>query len=176
VVAGSPPDPARPAPLIIGVISDTHSHLHPEVVKSLQGVDHIVHAGDVGSAEVLRFLRQIAPVTAVRGNIDMGGWADALPSRAEVELGGVCIVVGHILPRPDGAGRNGQPVVVVSGHSHIAGEQRRDGILYLNPGSAGPRRLGRPRTVARLEIWPARVGDAASPRPRVTAQIITVKE
>jgi putative phosphoesterase len=187
------PAPTRPAPLIVGVVSDTHGHLYPQVVNSLKGVDHIVHAGDVGSAEVLRTLRQIAPLTAVRGNVDMGSWADALPARAEVELGGVCIVVGHISPRADGAGRAGQPVVVVSGHSHIASEEWREGILHLNPGSAGPRRFGRPRTVARLEIWPALpeaaahaevsprearsslpVGRSAAAAPRVVVQIIPV--
>ena len=162
---------ARTRPLVVGVLSDTHGYLYPEVAEHLKGVDHILHAGDVGTAEVLRALRSIAPVTAVRGNVDMGGWADALPSRAEVELGGVCIVVGHISPRADGSGRAGQPVVVVSGHSHIASEQRRDGVLYLNPGSAGPRRFGRPRTLACLEIWPAPSEAAA---PRVVAQIIPV--
>ena len=178
----APPDPARPAPLIVGVISDTHGHLYPQVAKLLQGLDHILHAGDVGSPEVLRALRLIAPVTAARGNMDTGGWADALPSRAEVELGGVCIVVGHIAPRPDGAGRGGRPVVVVSGHSHVASLEQRGDVLYLNPGAAGPRRFGRARTIARLEIWPplegarvetARAGEACG-APRVTAEIITV--
>jgi uncharacterized protein len=174
VTAGAHQDPGHPAPLVVGVISDTHGHLYPQVAKQLEGVDHIIHAGDVGSPEVLRALRLIAPVAAVRGNTDTGGWADALPSRAEVELGGVCVVVGHIAPRADGAGRDGQPLVVVSGHSHIAALRQRGDVLYLNPGSAGPRRFGRARTVALLEIRPPRAGEAAGARPRVTAQIVTV--
>jgi putative phosphoesterase len=171
-------DAERATPLVVGVISDTHGHLCSEVEKRLQGVDHIIHAGDVGTFEVLRALRRIAPVTAVRGNVDMGGWADALPSRAQVELGGVCIVVGHISPRPDGAGNAGQPVVVVAGHSHVAAKEERAGVLYLNPGSAGPRRFGRPRSMALLEIRPAR--EDAEPGepggiPRATAEIIMVE-
>ena len=170
-----PPDAKT---LLVGVISDTHGHLYPEVAKRLEGVDHIIHAGDIGGYEVLRALRAIAPVTAVRGNADVGGWSDALPSRAEVELGGVCIVVGHVAPRPDGAGRPGQPVVVVSGHSHVAAKDERDGVIYLNPGAAGPRRFGRPRSMALLEIRPPR--EEAGPGevwsvPRVTAEIIAVQ-
>ena len=166
------------APLVVGVISDTHGHLYPEVVKRLEGVDHIIHAGDIGGYEVLRALRGIAPVTAVRGNVDMGGWADALPSRAEVELGGVCIVVGHVTPRPDGAGRAGQPVVVVAGHSHVAAKDEREGVIYLNPGAAGPRRFGRPRSMALLEIRPPREGAGpgeAGSAPQVTVEIIPVE-
>jgi putative phosphoesterase len=174
-------DPSRPpgrnGPLVIGVLSDTHGQLYPQVMRLLEGVDHIIHAGDVGSPEVLRALRTLAPVTAVRGNVDVGGWADALPSRAEVELGGVCVVVGHVAPRRDGAGRAGRPLVVVAGHSHVPlVEQREDG-LYLNPGSAGPRRFGRPRTIARLEIQSPSEGKAGGRPdgvPRVTAEIITV--
>lgn len=162
---------AHSTPLVIGVISDTHGHLYPEVARELEGVDHIIHAGDIGAYDVLTALRRIAPMTAVRGNVDMGGWADALPSRVEVELGGVCVVVAHIAPRADGAGRAGQPVVVVAGHSHIAAEEWRDEVLYLNPGSAGPRRFGRPRTLARLEVWPPREAGGAV---RVTAHVITV--
>jgi uncharacterized protein len=188
--------PAPAVPLVVGVISDTHGHLYPQVTERLRGVDHIIHAGDVGSPEVLKALRLIAPVVAVRGNVDAGAWADALPSRAQVELGGVCVVVGHVSPRPDGAGRPGQPVVVVAGHSHVAALEQRGGILYVNPGSAGPRRFGRPRTLVRLEIWPPRPSgetggdapgasdaafgslpaapDASAAGPLVTAQIISV--
>ena len=185
---GAPPGVSRRVPFVVGVLSDTHGHLYPQVIKLLQGVDHIVHAGDIGSPEILRAMRLIAPVAAVRGNVDIGGWADTLPSRAELELGGVRIVVGHISPRPDGAERDGRPVVVVAGHSHVAATERRGDVLYLNPGSAGPRRFGRARTIARLEIWPpdaqGAVADGAAPRitapgvavPRVTAQIITVDD
>jgi uncharacterized protein len=158
----APTGRARSKPLVIGVLSDTHGHLYPEVAKQLEGVDHIVHAGDIGSSEVLQALRRIAPVTAVRGNVDSGGWADALPSRAEVDLGGVRFVVAHIAPRPDSAGRAGQPVVVVAGHSHVAALEERSGVLHLNPGSAGPRRWGRPRTLARVEIWPGESGAAGA--------------
>jgi len=152
VIGASAADVPRSRPFVVGVLSDTHGHLHPDVLKHLEGVDHIVHAGDIGTPEVLRALRRIAPVTAVRGNVDAGGWADALPSRAQVELAEACVVVGHVAPRRDGAGRPGQTVVVIAGHSHIAAAEWRDGVLYLNPGSAGPRRWGRPRTVARIEI------------------------
>lgn len=174
MAAAPPDDQARPEPLVIGVISDTHGHLYPQVTKLLEGVDHIIHAGDIGSPEVLRVLRLIAPVTAVRGNVDFGSWADALPSRAEVDLGGVRVVVGHIPPRPDGAGRVGQPAVVVSGHSHRAALEQRENVLCLNPGSAGPRRFGRPRTIARLEIWPAHADDRTG-ASRVTAEIVTLE-
>ena len=160
------------ARIVVGVISDTHGHLYPEVVERLKGVDHIIHAGDVGSWEVLRALRAIAPVTAVRGNVDLGGWADSLPSRVEVELGGVRVVVGHVAPRADGACVAGQPVIVVAGHSHIADRQMRGGVLFINPGSAGPRRFGRPRTMMRMEILPPREGDAAS---RVCDEVIAVE-
>jgi len=173
-----PDTAARAVPLVIGVISDTHGRVYAEVEKALEGVDHIIHAGDVGSQEVLQTLRHIAPVTAVRGNVDMGGWADALPSRAEVELGGVCFVVAHISPRPDGAGCVGRPVVVVAGHSHIAAEEWRGDVLYLNPGSAGPRRFGRPRTLARVEIRSSRERGAADDGgggAEVVAEIIPIQ-
>jgi uncharacterized protein len=187
------PPPA--VPLVVGVVSDTHGHLYPQVAELLKGVAHIIHAGDVGSPEVLKALRLIAPVVAVRGNIDAGGWADALPSRVQVEVGGVCVVVAHVSPRSEGVGRPGQPVVVVAGHSHVAALEQRGDVLYLNPGSAGPRRFGRPRTLALLEIWPPRTGgeivvaggasgdgpgdipaapDTAGAVPRVVARIISV--
>jgi putative phosphoesterase len=163
-----------PAPLVVGVVSDTHSHLYPRVVQLLEGVDHIIHAGDVGSAEVLRALRAIAPVIAVRGNCDLDGWANTLPSRVEVELAGVRIVVAHVALRPEG-GSSGQAMVVVSGHSHIASLEQRGPVLYLNPGSAGPRRFGRPRTIAQLEIWPPAAGEPAE-SPRVAARILSADD
>jgi uncharacterized protein len=163
-----------PAPIVVGVISDTHGYLYPRVAQLLEGVDRIVHAGDVGSAEVLRALRSIAPVVAVRGNCDLGGWADALPAWAEMELGGVRIVVGHMSPRP-ASGSGEQAMVVVSGHSHIASLEQRGPVLHVNPGSAGPRRFGRPRTIARLEIWPPAAGEAAG-SPRVAARILSVDD
>jgi uncharacterized protein len=175
---GSLGDPLATA-FIVGVLSDTHGHLYPRVARLLEGVDHIIHAGDVGSRDVLEALRSIAPVLAVRGNCDLEIWADFLPARAEVELEGVRIVVGHITPRAEiarletGSGRN--PIVFVSGHSHIASFEQRGNLLYLNPGSAGPRRFGRPRTIAQLEISaPSEREPGGS--PRVTAQILSAED
>ena len=145
--------------ITVGVLSDTHNHLYPEVKELLSGVDHIVHAGDVCTPHVLSELRTIAQLTVVRGNCDAGAWADGLPVRAELELGGVRIVVAHIGGRPReensaaiAAGRSIGADVVIFGHSHLATVERKDGVLYLNPGSAGPRRYGRPRTIAFLRI------------------------
>jgi putative phosphoesterase len=146
--------------ITVGVLSDTHGHLYPEVKQILAGVDHIIHAGDVGSARVLADLRTLAPVTAVRGNCDLDGWAKALPVRAELDLGGARILVGHIAARLWGlaeAGGHGSGAgysVVITGHSHLAAIEHREGTVYLNPGSAGPGRFGRSRTVALLTIRP----------------------
>ena len=165
----------RSAPILtVGVLSDTHGHLYPRVLQLLQGVDHIVHAGDVGAPQVLTALRAIAPVTAVRGNCDHEAWAANLPVQAEVEVGGVSIVVAHVAPRA-GASDDETPVVLVSGHSHLAAVEQRGGTLVLNPGSAGPRRFGRPRTIARLEIrMPA--ADGPPEKPRTTAEIVAAEE
>lgn len=141
------PDPAKA--FVVGVISDTHGQLPARVKALLQGSDHIVHAGDIGSERVLAELRAIAPVTAVRGNCDLATWSRALPVRAELVLGGIHIVVGHIAAALRVAPES---QVVITGHSHTASLERRGGVLLLNPGSAGPRRFGRPRTVARLVI------------------------
>jgi uncharacterized protein len=171
----------------VGVLSDTHGRLYPRVRQVLEGVDHIIHAGDVGSPEVLAELATMAPVTAVRGNCDHEAWAQTLPPRAEVELGGTRILVGHIASKlPEAAkttaqtGEAGQtgPVhgfaVVITGHSHVARVEKRDGVLYLNPGSAGPRRLGQPRTVARLEIRTLRAGEIGA-RPQVSGEILAAE-
>jgi putative phosphoesterase len=167
--------------LVVGVISDTHNHLYPEVKELLDGVAHIIHAGDVCSPTLLSELRTIAPVTAVRGNCDEGAWTANLPVRAELELGGVRILVGHIGGgvREEAAARaaawaatqsgseGAEPVdVVVFGHSHQALMEQKDGVLHLNPGAAGPRRYGRPRTMAFLRIS----ADGAAP----TADIVVV--
>ncbi len=162
------------APVVVGIISDTHGRLYPRVARLLEGVDHIIHAGDVGSAEVLTALRSIAPVVAVRGNCDVDTWADVLPGQADVELAGVRIAVKHVALRAE-SGVGGQAVVVVSGHSHIASLEQRGPVLHLNPGSAGPRRFGRPRTIAQLEIWPAPADEPAAP-PRVRATILSAEE
>lgn len=171
----------------VGVVSDTHGHLYGEVRRALEGVDHIIHAGDVGSPQVLADLRGIAPVTAVRGNCDYDSWAQALPLQAEVELAGVRILVGHVaaqLRERLAAGKVSavRPVgprgfdVVITGHTHLAAMETRDGILHLNPGSAGPLRFGRPRTVARLTIRPSRGGGgSAGEDARVDAEIVIVE-
>jgi uncharacterized protein len=164
--------------LVVGVISDTHNHLCAEVKELLDGVDHIIHAGDVCSPTVLSELRGIAPLTVVRGNCDAGAWADTLPARAEFELGGVRVVMGHIggRLREEAASRGSGPGgfdVVVFGHSHQPVVERKDGVLYLNPGSAGPRRYGRPRTMAFLRIAPEEGSGAAA--DRVVANIVMVE-
>lgn len=164
--------------LVVGVISDTHDHLYPEVSELLSGVDHIVHAGDVCNSGVLAQLRAIAPLTVVRGNCDSGMWADALPARAEVQLDGIRLLMGHIggRVREEAARRGGGSDavdVVVFGHSHQSLLLQKDGVLYLNPGSAGPRRYGRPRTVAFLRIAKADAGLPAS--ERLSADIVVVE-
>jgi len=136
----------------IGVISDTHGLLRPEVAEALRGVAHILHAGDVGAPEVLEELRTIAPVTAVRGNVDRDKWASALPVNEVVEIEGISIYMLHILDeldlKPEAAGFR----VVVYGHSHKPSSETKNGVLYFNPGSAGPWRFKLPVTVGRLVI------------------------
>ena len=138
--------------ILIGVISDTHGLLRPEALASLRGSEHIIHAGDVGKPEILEQLGEIAPVTAVRGNIDKGTWARNLPETQVVELSGICVYVLHDLGtldlKPQAAGFK----VVISGHSHVPKQELRDGVLYFNPGSAGPRRFKLPITVGRIFI------------------------
>ena len=135
----------------IGVISDTHGLLRPEAVELLRGSDHIIHAGDIGSPEIWEKLRKIAPVTAVRGNVD-DDWSSGVPFTEVVELGGVSIYVLHILQqldlKPEAAGFG----VVVYGHSHEPKQAVKNGVLYFNPGSAGPRRFRLPVTVGRLVV------------------------
>jgi len=138
--------------MLIGVISDTHGLLRPEALAALQGSDHIIHAGDVGSSEILETLASIAPVTAVRGNVDKEVWARKLPETDVVEFGGVSIYVLHDLAqldlKPEAAGFG----VVISGHSHVAKSEMRNGVLYFNPGSAGPRRFKLPVSLGKLTI------------------------
>jgi len=137
---------------VIGVISDTHGLLRSEAVEELRGVSRILHAGDVGTPEVLAALNEIAPVTAVRGNVDHGSWATRLPTSEVVEVEGVSIYVMHILTeldlKPEAAGFG----VVVYGHSHEPKSEVRNGVLYFNPGSAGPRRFKLPVTVGKLVV------------------------
>ena len=137
----------------IGIISDTHGLLRPEAEQRLAGVDHIVHAGDIGRADIVDTLRRIAPVTAIRGNVDTGQWAREYAETKLVRLAGKSIYVLHDLKTlhiDDHAGID----VVVSGHSHVPKIESFGGILYLNPGSAGPRRFKLPITLATLEVTP----------------------
>ncbi len=156
--------------LIVGVLSDTHGHLYPEVRAALAGVDHIVHAGDIGSPQVLAELRAMAPVTAVRGNCDYDAWALALPVRAEATLAGARFAVGHVRWQVEAGGFID---VVIFGHSHQPLLERRQGVLYLNPGSAGPRRFNRPRSLARVSVVRAQAGDAFG-RPSLEAEIVNL--
>jgi len=141
----------------VGVISDTHGLLRPEAVAALRDVDRIVHAGDIGSPEVLRGLEAIAPVTAVRGNNDHGPWATKLPLTGVLELGGVVLYVIHDVNElaldPCVAGLS----AVIAGHSHRPLAAERDGVLFFNPGSAGPRRFRLPISVGRLVVTGSRV-------------------
>jgi uncharacterized protein len=137
-------------PIGIGVISDTHGLLRPEAIDALRGSEHIIHAGDVGSPEILEKLSRIAPVTAVRGNIDKGPWARKLPETDVLELGGISIYLLHDLAQLDLKPKAAGFSVVVSGHSHIPKQEARDGVLYFNPGSDGPRRFKLPVSLGKL--------------------------
>jgi hypothetical protein len=143
--------------MLLGVISDTHGLLRPEAVEALRGAGQVIHAGDVGSPEILKKLATIAPVTAVRGNVDKGAWAQQLPQTQVLEAGGISIYLLHDLTqlevKPQAAGFR----VVISGHSHIPRQEVRNGVLYFNPGSAGPRRFKGPVSVGRLSIDGAEV-------------------
>jgi putative phosphoesterase len=140
------------ATISVGVISDTHGWLRTEAIEALRGSGHIIHAGDIGAPEILDQLAAIAPVTAIRGNIDKEGWARKLPETEVVELGGISIYVLHDLARLELKPRAAGFSVVISGHSHAAKQEVRDGVLYFNPGSAGPRRFKLPVTVGRLTV------------------------
>lgn len=136
----------------IGLISDTHNLLRTEARLALQGVDRIIHAGDICDANVLRELEAIAPVTAVRGNNDRGPWAAMLAVRERIEIGGVRIYVVHDLHDLDVVPEAQGIKVVVSGHSHRPLMKMENGVLYVNPGSAGPRRFTLPISIGFLEI------------------------
>jgi putative phosphoesterase len=138
--------------VIIGVISDTHGLLRPEAVTALRGVDRIIHAGDIGAPEILTALGAIAPVTAVRGNNDHGAWARAIPETQVVDAGGVLVYVIHDVGALDVDPEAGGFAVVVAGHSHQPCNELRDGVLWFNPGSAGPRRFKLPIAVGTLTI------------------------
>ncbi|HET9218888.1 MAG TPA: metallophosphoesterase family protein [Terriglobia bacterium] len=137
---------------IIGVISDTHGLLRPEVKKVFKGVDLILHAGDIGAPEVLEELKSWAPVAAVRGNNDKGKWAGGIPETEVVQVGSIYLYLLHDVKELDLSPAAAGFQVVISGHSHKPSIYRRDGVLYVNPGSAGPRRFALPVTVARLTV------------------------
>jgi putative phosphoesterase len=143
--------------LSVGLISDTHGLLRPEALDALRGSRYIVHAGDIGDAAVLEALSVLAPVTAVRGNNDTGPWARKLPDTALLQAGSARIYVLHDLNTLDVDPAAEGFHAVVAGHSHKPGEARRDGVLYVNPGSAGPRRFSLPVAVARLHISPRHI-------------------
>ena len=141
----------------VGVISDTHGLLRPEAVAALAGVERIVHAGDIGSPEVLAALGRIAPVAAVRGNNDREAWAAGIPETEVVEVGDVSLYVLHDLHELDLDPGAAGFAAVIAGHSHQPRMEERAGVLYLNPGSAGPRRFKLPISLARLTVTGARV-------------------
>lgn len=138
--------------VVIGLISDTHGLLRDEAIAALHGVEQILHAGDVGDPEILDALAKVAPVIAVRGNVDTEAWAKKLPLTLETKAGDAKIYMLHsvndlkINPKVRGVS------IVVSGHSHKPEQSERDGVLYINPGSAGPRRFRLPITLARLDL------------------------
>ena len=138
--------------MLIGVISDTHGLLRPEAVEALRGVEHILHAGDVGHICVLERLREIAPVTAIRGNVDLRGPCAELPVTDVVELGGKLFYLVHSLRDLDIDPVKAEEAMVVSGHSHQAEVSVNRGVVYFNPGSAGPKRFSLPVTLGFVTV------------------------
>ncbi|MDI3480846.1 MAG: uncharacterized protein PWQ97_501 [Tepidanaerobacteraceae bacterium] len=137
---------------IIGVISDTHGLLRPEILKALKDCEHILHAGDIGDAHIIDALNKIAPVTAVRGNCDRDGWVYKFPRSESVKIGEICLYLLHDLNwldlDPKAAGFD----AVINGHTHRPLSEYRNGVLYLNPGSAGPKRFTLPISAAKLRV------------------------
>jgi uncharacterized protein len=151
----------------LGLISDTHGLLRKEAMHALRGSDLILHAGDVGAPEILEALKEIAPVVAVRGNVDQGEWANRLALTEMIDAGCATVYMLHILQELDVEPSVAGFSIVVSGHSHKPGQMEKDGVLYINPGSAGPRRFQLPVTVARLDLeakpWKASFIEVAGP-------------
>jgi uncharacterized protein len=143
--------------MLIGVISDTHGLLRPEALAALQDSERIIHAGDIGDPKILERLSEIAPVTAVRGNVDRESWARNIPEMDILEIDGTSIYVLHILEslnlNPEAAGIH----AVIYGHSHVPKQEIKDGVLYFNPGSAGPRRFQLPVTIGKLIVQGATI-------------------
>ncbi len=138
--------------MIIGVISDTHGLLRPEAVELLRGSEHIIHAGDIGAPEIIPELEKIAPVTAIRGNVDTQAWARKFAETEVIELGGVFLYVIHDVNALDLNPKAAGFAAVISGHSHKPKQEVKDGVLYFNPGSAGPSRFKLPISVGQLHI------------------------
>jgi putative phosphoesterase len=138
--------------VIIGVISDTHGLLRPESLAALQGSDYIIHAGDIGDPVILDKLEEVAPVTAVRGNVDHGAWTRKIPATNVLQIGEISIYVLHSIQELDLKPEAAKFAAVVYGHSHVPKQERKNGVLYFNPGSAGPRRFKLPVSVGRITI------------------------
>ena len=143
--------------MIIGVISDTHGLQRPGALAALQGSDYIIHAGDIGDPQILDKLAAIAPLTAVLGNIDHGAWANKIPTTNVLEVGEISIYVLHNLQELDLKPEAAKFAAVVYGHSHVPKQEWKNGVLYFNPGSAGPRRFRLPLSVGRLRIQDGRI-------------------
>jgi putative phosphoesterase len=152
VMNGDGIKPMTETELLVGVISDTHGLLRRVALAALHGSDVIIHAGDVGRAELIDELRAVAPVHAVRGNVDKGHWAMSLPMTAHVEAGGIMIHVLHDISQLDFDPAPAGFAAVVFGHSHKPSIETRGGVLYLNPGAAGPKRFSLPISVARVRV------------------------
>ena len=144
--------------VIVGIISDTHGLLRPEALAALRGSDYIIHAGDVGDPAILDKLAEIAPVTAVRGNVDHGAWAQKFPATNVLEIGEVSIYVLHSVQELDVKPEAAKFAAVVYGHSHVPKQEVKNGVIYFNPGSAGPRRFKLPVSVGRLTIKAGKIG------------------
>jgi putative phosphoesterase len=138
--------------VVIGVISDTHGLLRPEALAALQGSNFLIHAGDIDDPEIVKRLEAVAPLTAVRGNVDHEAWAQQIPVTNVLEIGHLSIYVVHSIQeldlKPEAAGF----AAVIYGHSHVPKQERKQGVLYFNPGSAGPKRFGLPVSVGRLVV------------------------
>src|SRR5436190_24044803 len=143
--------------MTIGVISDTHGLLRPEALSALRGSDHIIHVGNLGDVAILARLNHIAPVTAVRGNVDREAWAKKIPETAVLEVEGISIYVLHILDeldlKPEAAGF----AAVIYGHTHVSKQELKNGVLYFNPGSAGPKRFNLPVSIGKLVVRKGRI-------------------
>jgi len=144
----------KPKPTKIGVISDTHGLLREEALDALHGSELIIHAGDIGGSKIIEMLSRIAGVVAVRGNTDRDGWGGSLPATAVVEAAGALIYVLHDMHALELDPAAARFQIVISGHSHRPSRSLRDGVLYLNPGSAGPKRFDLPNTLARINLTP----------------------